>query len=81
VSEVVRTGTSPSPSSEAMNTLLRAIADDADSEGRRGLHSACGYGGLKCAQVLLVLLEAGVIELGTGFNSLYKLAVAGCPQH
>ena len=30
--------------------------DEEDSEGRRGLHFACGYGELKCAQVLL---EAG----------------------
>ena len=30
--------------------------DEEDSEGRRGLHFACGYGELECAQVLL---EAG----------------------
>ncbi|WVZ61299.1 hypothetical protein U9M48_011200 [Paspalum notatum var. saurae] len=33
-----------------------ADKDEEDSEGRRGLHFACGYGELKCAQVLL---EAG----------------------
>jgi len=33
-----------------------ADKDEEDSEGRRGLHFACGYGELQCAQALL---EAG----------------------